>query len=312
MKNIFLRDTIIKAIELNGIKLKKVYFDDSLIWNAEEPYLSFIEENSEPFTLSAPKNWDGTLYYSTDTENWTELDDEEISSSEDGKLYLRGKNNTTISNGETWTLSEDKHIQCQGNIENLLDYEVVKQKNHPIMEYGCYKGMFDGCTSLTQAPELPAITLTESCYDMMFSNCTSLTQAPELSAITLTKSCYEFMFYGCTSLTKAPELPATELTEECYDSMFYGCTSLKEAPKLPAITLTHGCYANMFYGCTSLKEAPELSAIELASYCYSSMFEDCTSLTKAPELPATDLKNNCYNKHSQHSTKILMEELALP
>ena len=34
--------------------------------------------------------------------------------------------------------------------------------------------MFNGCTSLTTAPELPAITLAESCYHSMFSGCTSL------------------------------------------------------------------------------------------------------------------------------------------
>jgi hypothetical protein len=31
--------------------------------------------------------------------------------------------------------------------------------------------MFEGCRSLTQAPELPATTLAEGCYDSMFINC---------------------------------------------------------------------------------------------------------------------------------------------
>ena len=34
--------------------------------------------------------------------------------------------------------------------------------------------MFQNCTSLTQAPELPATTLANSCYSYMFQNCTSL------------------------------------------------------------------------------------------------------------------------------------------
>ena len=34
--------------------------------------------------------------------------------------------------------------------------------------------MFEGCTSLTSAPELPATTLTNYCYQAMFRNCTSL------------------------------------------------------------------------------------------------------------------------------------------
>ena len=57
---------------------------------------------------------------------------------------------------------------------------------------------------------------TDQCYRSMFYNCTSLTQAPELPATKLGSSCYEQMFEGCASLTSTPELPATTLTEYCY------------------------------------------------------------------------------------------------
>jgi hypothetical protein len=60
----------------------------------------------------------------------------------------------------------------------------------------------------------------------MFEGCTSLTTAPELHATTLANYCYKRMFYGCTSLTAAPELPATTLVIECYRNMFNGCTNL--------------------------------------------------------------------------------------
>ena len=50
--------------------------------------------------------------------------------------------------------------------------------------------MFSNCTSLTQAPALPAATLTERCYKNMFKGCASLTQAPALSATTLADYCY--------------------------------------------------------------------------------------------------------------------------
>ena len=83
----------------------------------------------------------------------------------------------------------------------------------------------------------------------MFSRCTSLNQAPELPATTLANSCYSYMFYGCTSLVQAPELPATTLANSCYYSMFRGCTGLTQAPELPAIMLANYCYKNMFYGC---------------------------------------------------------------
>jgi hypothetical protein len=59
---------------------------------------------------------------------------------------------------------------------------------------------------------LPVTRLTrDRCYSGMFQYCTSLTTAPELPATTLASYCYNQMFYGCTSLTTAPELPATTL-----------------------------------------------------------------------------------------------------
>ena len=48
--------------------------------------------------------------------------------------------------------------------------------------------MFWNCTSLTQAPELPATTLANNCYNGMFDRCVSLTQAsfPNLEKETVT------------------------------------------------------------------------------------------------------------------------------
>ena len=195
--------------------------------------------------------------------------------------------------------SESKKIRARGNIASLnkgaddaykTNYLILKD----IGNY-CYHELFKNCTSLTQAPELPATTLANFCYSHMFSGCTSLTQAPKLPATILAERCYYSMFYGCTSLTQAPELPVTTLADNCYRSMFYGCTSLTQAPELPATALTSDCYHSMFDGCTSLTQAPELPATQLAIYCYDSMFYGCTSLTQAPELPATTLVVSCYS-----------------
>ena len=106
----------------------------------------------------------------------------------------------------------------------LYDAQELKLPNDATEQ--CYYGMFNGCTSLVQAPELPATTLAESCYRGMFQNCTSLTQAPELPAITLADYCYNSMFAYCRSLTTAPELPATTLANWCYAYMFYNCIKL--------------------------------------------------------------------------------------
>ena len=88
----------------------------------------------------------------------------------------------------------------------------------------------------------------------MFQECSSLESAPELPAEQLYNACYVDMFAFCTSLTKAPELPAKELFYGCYSEMFWGCSSLKEAPELPATDLALECYSGMFYGCSSLTD----------------------------------------------------------
>ena len=196
-------------------------------------YLSFI--GNEDFTLktyNTTKNWDGTLEYSTDKSTWNIWNGTEISSA-GSKLYLRGTGNTKITGGLssnyrfTFTGTDSLKITCEGNIENLLDHKTVSAGGHPTMANYCYSSMFQDCTSLTTAPELPATTLVGNCY-------------------------YN-MFYGCTSLTTAPALPATTLDNNCYCAMFRGCTALTTAPALPATTLAIGCYANMFFGCTKIK-----------------------------------------------------------
>ena len=222
-----------------------------------ESYLTFSSPNS--FTLATKENtktWDGTLEYFASDGTWTAWDGASSLSAElNGSgyvIYLRGTGNTVIADGSRWSLS-GSNIACIGNIENLLDYATVESGEHPVMADSCYSNMFQNCTSLTQAPELPATTLASHCYNFMFAGCTSLTQAPELPATTLVDYCYNAMFSGCTSLTQAPELPATTLADYCYSGMFEICTSLTQAPELPATTLALGCYYGMFYRCTSLK-----------------------------------------------------------
>ena len=231
------------------------------------PYLSFI--GNEDFTLktgNATKNWDGTLEYSTDKSTWNTWDGTEISSA-GSKLYLRGTGNTKITGDSAnyrfvFTGTSALKVACEGNIENLLDYETVSADGHPTMTNNCYSYMFQGCTSLTTAPALPATTLAEYCYYEMFGGCKALITAPALPATMLDEGCYDGMFRGCTSLTSAPTLPATMLGAGCYHEMFYNCTSLITAPELPATRLADGCYKGMFDGCTNIK----LSATRTGDY----------------------------------------------
>ena len=264
------------------------------------PYVTFTAAKAQKFMMT-PKNDYAIsgLEYSVNGGEWKNVvaDTGVDFGGDKGNLRLRGTNtNGTASADEPYSTitftDPNVKVACKGDIRTLLDwknYSTVETQN------ARFCNLFEGCSVLTSAPELPATTLADNCYYSMFSGCKSLTSAPKLPATTLALGCYSSMFSGCTSLTSAPTLSATELAICCYTGMFYGCTSLTSAPKLSATTLVEGCYEGMFIGCSNLQEAPELPATTLAKSCYREMFSRCTSLKSAPTLSATTLAESCYS-----------------
>lgn len=206
----------------------------------------------------------------------------------------------------------------------------------------CYRYMFDGCSSLTDVPNLPATKLSpycycqmfngctslksvskyllpakdltdaDSCYCEMFSGCSSLTNVPNLPSLKLADNCYSMMFKNCVGLITVPTnlLPAKDLTgaDYCYHAMFEFCTSLIKVPDLPATKLSPFCYNAMFYTCNGLETVPEdlLLAKDLtgAEGCYDVMFRHCSSLTNVPNLPATKLASRCYDSMFYECTSL--------
>ena len=201
--------------------------------------------------LNLQYSTDGKLWCDFEKENWVEYKSVDF---ENKKLFLRGtaENGT---NGAKISFGNDAKVACSGDIRTLMNYENYSD----IQTSGNFQSLFQGCTSLTTAPALPATTLAQECYSGMFSGCTSLTTAPVLPATTLASMCYSGMFQNCTLLKAAPELPATTLASQCYDSMFSGCTSLTAAPALPATNLVWRCYYDMFSGCTNLSSVTMLA-----------------------------------------------------
>ena len=199
---------------------------------------------------------------------WQKMDVDTVITLENAgdRVYIRGVlSGYNIYNNYTQFKMTGK-ITASGNCNSLWNYMKL---NTPLKEY-CGYNMFQGCTSLTTAPELPATTLAIQCYGSMFSGCTNLTTSPELQATTLTKRCYSHMFNGCTSLTTAPELPSTTLAVQCYWSMFRDCTSLITAPELPATTLANSCYYQMFKDCSNLNYIKCLATDIPSTFCTDS------------------------------------------
>ena len=264
------------------------------------PYLTFTADEEQTFIMSAKDSYEiPGLEYSVNNGTWKKVVTGEpvTFGGSKGTLSLRGKNNlegtskqnsgySQISFGKT-----DVNVVCKGDIRTLLDYTNYKDV---ATESARFRHLFEDCTQLTSAPDLPAETLAEACYSFMFEGCTSLKTAPKLSATTLAEDCYFRMFLGCTSLETAPTLSAKTLKTYCYSYMFAGCTSLKTAPELRATQLFSGCYQGMFQGCKSLESAPELPATTLAIQCYAYMFQNCEKLSSVTMLAPSDqiLKNS--------------------
>ena len=190
------------------------------------------------------------------------------------KVYFRGSRSQQ-STGNYIHFDLTGKLSVGGNINSLLSPDESVYKN--IDDYTTFEtangqtfySLFSWQSALVDASLLKLSTnkLVPNCYRKMFSECTSLTQAPDLPATTLSANCYDSMFYGCTSLTQAPELHATTLAECCYISMFECCTNLTQAPELPATTLARSCYYAMFSDCTSLNYIKCLATDISASNC---------------------------------------------
>lgn len=275
------------------------------------PYVTFTAAEAQTFKMTTSGNYNiDKLEYSLDGNNWTAVEkDKEVEfGGAKGSLRLRGKNpNGTASSSVynysniTFTHSNVK-VACTGDIRTLLDWEYYKTVD---TQNARFYNLFDHCTALTSAPELPAENLANYCYKSMFYGCSSLKTAPKLPAKTMASECYTHMFNGCSSLKKAPELPAETLADACYSSMFQDCYALESAPaSLPAKKMASQCYSWMFNGCSSLKVAPELPATELARNCYGGMFFNCENLTTAPVLSATALVDYCYDQMFNGCTKL--------
>ena len=152
-------------------------------------------------------------------------------------------------------------VACSGDIRTLVDWENYETAD---TKSAIFYGLFENCTVLTSAPELPSTNLADQCYWSMFWDCTSLAVAPKLPATTLTNGCYANMFHGCTKLTEAPELKAAMLVENCYNGMFTGCSNLNSITMLATDISANDCLTNWMSGVAAtgtFTKAEEMTAI---------------------------------------------------
>ena len=229
------------------------------------------------------------------------------------KIYLRGVNNTTLSNSNlkaNFSFSQMAtkgtfKLKIGGNILTLLDKDVSKFENKRLPDY-CFSKLFSNnmgiydASQLELTPKLSSIGL----YMGMFQSCTTLVTSPQKIYLTdMSKECCRTMFYKCSSLVNIPETWCPNVTGlgyyvynssgsktwEMAASCFLSCfreTAIKKLPQLPATTLANTCYGYMFAGCKGLTTQEgwylpcESFNISQTKGCYNYMFTDCTNLVE--------------------------------
>ena len=271
------------------------------------PYVTFKAEQAQTFKITPKYGYTiSGLEYSVNGGEWKKVvaDTGVDFGGDKGNLRLRGTNTNGTASADdpysTITFDKNVNVACTGDIRTLLNwknYSTVETQN------ARFCNLFQGCSVLTSAPELPATTLADNCYSAMFEGCSVLTSAPELPATTLALGCYSSMFSDCTSLTSAPTLPAETLANYCYIGMFISCTSLTSAPTLSATTLADYCYSEMFNGCTNLSSVKMLASkdqITSKDACCEDWLKDAGTGAKSRTLKVKDqaaynaLKDNSY------------------
>ena len=209
-------------ISVSGITVKDWTTGEITGGKAEYyPYVTFTAEKEQTFMMKAINGYEiSGLEYSVNNGKWAtvEAGTEVPFGGANGTLRLRGTNITgTASSWSTYstiTFTKDVNVTCTGDIRTLLNWEKYKTVDTKNAKF-CF--LFQQCSVLTSAPELPATTLAEDCYQGMFWRCTNLESAPELPATTLMNNCYESMFLDCTKLSTVTMLaPSDQISEKAY------------------------------------------------------------------------------------------------
>lgn len=171
-------------------------------------------------------------------------------------LSFRG--NITPASGKgigTFTIS--KKCNLNGNCMSML-FGDNAANNYSLSgkSYAFYK-LFDSCGNIVGVSStfLPATTLADDCYSNMFNGCSSLTTAPELPATTLVSYCYNNMFNGCKKLNYIKMLATDISASGCLIFWVFNVSTTGTFVKNPAMTslpvaTSSNTYAGIPYGWT--------------------------------------------------------------
>lgn len=233
-----------------------VYYDDTIPERYDNKYFTIesLEDGNTIYLKASDSAAAKTVSASTDNgETWVEY----VSSVDDNgtalgtlntgdKLLIKGENARYAPSYSSWNqFKSTGQFEVYGNIMSLVSGDSFANADTLTEDYALY-ALFYACPNITSAENLvlPAATLTESCYSAMFQGCTSLTTAPELPATTLAYGCYNSMFSRCSSLNYikclANDISARECTYNWVYNVPEGGTFVKNAAMTGWTTGTSG------------------------------------------------------------------------
>ena len=154
-QNIKLGSNDIDKVYFGSSEVSKIYLGINVIYEAGTPvpvetgYLTFESDDGSEFTLGTDANGyglitgyifnsDGTFEYSTDAVNWQSWNPTTTLTSVNGKLYIRGSNNTYLVQYSSCFLSGTQITLADGtrkNVEDITYNDVLKVWNFDTGEY---------------------------------------------------------------------------------------------------------------------------------------------------------------------------------
>ena len=175
----------------SGVTPTLEYSKDKNTWNT----ITFDWTSGTHTTeLPVKLNTGEKMYFRNDTREFSNSYNKYITFSSSVSSNVGGDIRTLSNyidvNSET-TPKSNMFCNLFNNNKNIVDASNLKLP-YTRLEWSCYGALFDGCSSLTTAPELPATTLASSCYYNMFRYCSSLNSitvyANDISATNCTSS----------------------------------------------------------------------------------------------------------------------------
>ena len=224
-------DNIERKPYLGSTEIAEVWLGNVLIY-PEGTVEALADDTTFTFT---PLNDNVVKYSLNNGRTWVEGNSVQVGNG--NKVLVKGElipSDTLIGCGQ---FSSSGQFNVYGNIMSLLYGDNFKGKTDLTGYKAAFVELFKNC--MIESAEnliLPSTELAEYCYGYMFNGCTSLVNAPVLPATTLTKNCYYRMFSDCSKLNYIKAMFTTTPSTSYTDHWVYNVSSAGTFVKNAAAT----------------------------------------------------------------------------